>query len=364
MIRSRLWLSLTLIMALLVTSISLVAAQDGAAGGKLGEVIARGQLNCGVSGNIPGFSNQNPDTGVWEGIDADFCRVLAAAIFGPDYTEESVNFVPLSADVRFTELQAGNVDVLHRNTTWTLTRDITLGSDFGPTTFYDGQGVLVRIADGYSSMADMEGVTFCSTSGTTTEKNLTDSYRTTFGADPSLQLATTADQNVADLESGACDALTSDKSQLAGLRTTLSDPSGWTILPDTLSKEPLGPMYIGDDSNFGDVVNWSVYATLQAEEYGVTSDNVDQLIAEQQELLGDDVEANEDINLVRFLGLSEDSFGTALGIPNSFAADIVRNLGNYGEIYDSNVGPIGIDRAGSLNALWTEGGLMYSPAWR
>lgn len=360
--KSRAW-AVFIVVALLALMAVNAAAQDE--GGSLLDTIkARGVLNCGVSGGIPGFSNINPDTTRWEGLDADFCRVLAAAIWGPEYSDDKVNFVPLTSDVRFTALQAGEVDVLHRNTTWTLTRDITLGSDFGPTTFYDGQGILVRIADGYTGLADMEGVTFCSTSGTTTEKNITDAYRAQFGADPSLQLAATPDANVADLEAGACDALTSDKSQLAGLRTTLSDPSGWTILPDTLSKEPLGPMYIQDDSLFGDVVNWSVYATFQAEELGITSENVDQLIAEQQALLDDGTDGNEDIGLVRFFGLSQDNYGDALGIPNSFAADIIRNVGNYAEIYDRNVTPIGIDRAGSLNDAWTNGGLMYSPAWR
>jgi general L-amino acid transport system substrate-binding protein len=353
---------LTLLVALFTLALTPATAQD--AGGKLGEILARGQLNCGVSGGLPGFSNLNPDTSRMEGLDADFCRVLAVAIWGPAYTEESVNFVPLTSDVRFTALQAGEVDVLHRNTTWTFTRDLTLGSDFGPTTFYDGQGVLVRLSDGYTSLADMEGVTFCSTSGTTTEKNITDAYRAIFGADPTLQLAATPEANVADLEAGACDALTSDKSQLAALRTTLSDPSGWATLPETLSKEPLGPMYLGGDPVFADIVNWSVYATFQAEEYGITSANVDQIIAEQSALLADDVEANENANLVRFLGLSEDNYGTALGIPNSFAADIVRTVGNYAEIYERNVGPIGIARAGSLNDLWTNGGLLYSPAWR
>jgi general L-amino acid transport system substrate-binding protein len=363
MIRSRILLTLSLTAAVLMMSIGLVSAQDEA-GGLLDTILERGQLNCGVSGGVPGFSNVNPDTGVWEGLDVDFCRVLAVAIWGPDFTEENVNYVELTSDVRFTELQAGNVDILHRNTTWTFTRDITLGSDFGPTTFYDGQGILVRIEDGYTSIADMEGVTFCSTSGTTTERNITDAYRAAFGADPSLQLAAEPEANVADLEAGACDALTSDKSQLTGLRTTLSDPSAWTLLPDTLSKEPLGPMYLGDDSQFADIVDWSVYATFQAEEYGITSENVDQLISEQQALLDDDVEANEDTNLVRFLGLSEDNYGDALGIPNSFAADIVRTVGNYAEIYDRNVVPLGIDREGTLNASWVDGGLLYAPAWR
>lgn len=361
MLRTRLFAMFTLMIAVLALAFASVSAQEG---GKLQEIKDRGVLNCGVSGGVPGFSNQNPDTGAWEGLDTDFCRVLAAAIWGPEYSEDKVNFVPLTSDVRFTELQAGNVDVLHRNTTWTLTRDLTLGSDFGPTTFYDGQGILVRIADGYTSLADMEGVTFCSTSGTTTEKNITDAYRGLFGANPALALKQTPQENVQDLEAGACDALTSDKSQLAGLKTTLSDPAGWVILGDTLSKEPLGPMYVDDDSLFGDVVNWSVYATFQAEELGITSANVDQIISEQQALLDDAVEANEDVGLTRFLGLTGDNYGDALGIPNSFAADIVRNVGNYAEIYERNVVPIQIPREGSLNDLWTRGGLMYSPAWR
>lgn len=332
-------------------AVSGVMAQEEETG-LLQEIQERGVLNCGVSGGLPGFSSINPDTGRMEGLDADFCRVLAAAIFGEDYTEESVNFVQLTADVRFTALQAGEVDVLHRNTTWTLTRDITLGSDFGPTTFYDGQGLLVRIADGFTSLADMEGASICSTSGTTTEKNLTDAYRAEFGEDPNLVLAQGPQENLADFESGTCDVLTSDKSQLAGLRSVASDPSSLVILPQTLSKEPLGPMYLEDDSGFGDVVNWSVFATLQAEEYGITSENIDEFMD------------SEDVNIQRFLGLTEDNYGDALGIPNDFAVHIIRNVGNYAEIYERNIVPIGIDRAGSPNALWTEGGLMYPPAWR
>lgn len=321
-------------------------------GGKLEEITNRGVLNCGVSGGLPGFSNVNPDTGVMEGLDADFCRALAVAIFGESYSEDSVNFVPLTSDVRFTALQAGEVDVLHRNTTWTLTRDITLGSDFGPTTFYDGQGLLVRIADGITNLAEAEGASFCSTSGTTTEKNLTDAYRALFGEDPVLVLAAGPQENLADFEAGSCDVLTSDKSQLAGLRSVSSDPSALTILGETLSKEPLGPMYLANDSRFADVVDWTVYATFQAEEYGITSENIDSFAD------------SEDINIQRFLGLTDDNYGAAMGISPTFAADIVRTVGNYAEIYSRNVDPIGVSRGGSLNDLWTRGGLLYSPAWR
>jgi general L-amino acid transport system substrate-binding protein len=351
------FLTVVLVFVLALTSLSLtVAAQEV---NVLEAIKERGVLNCGVSGGLPGFSNINPDTGLMEGLDADYCRALAVAIFGGEnYTEDRVNFVVVTADVRFVALQAGEVDVLHRNTTWTLTRDITLGSDFGPTTFYDGQGLLVRLADGYTTLADMEGVTFCSTSGTTTEKNITDAYRALFGADPTLLLGPDPQTNLADFESGACDVLTSDKSQLAGLRSVAADPSSLTVLPDTLSKEPLGPMYLENQADFGDVVDWSVYATFQAEEYGITSANVDELLAQ--------AESGEltDVNILRFLGVTEEAYGDAMGIPNSWAADIVRLVGNYSEIFERNIVPIGIDRAGSLNDMWTRGGAQYAPAWR
>lgn len=347
--RFRLILSFVTIVGILVLVLSMTAAQGGT--DLLDTIKARGVLNCGVSGGLPGFSIQNPDTGEWQGLDVDFCRAIAVAIFGVDY-EDHLNFVPLTADVRFTALQAGEVDVLNRNTTWTLTRDITLGSDFGPTTFYDGQGLLVRIADGFTSLADMEGATFCSTSGTTTEKNITDAYRAQFGVDPILVLGPGPQENLADFEAGTCDVLTSDKSQLAGLKSAASDPSALTLLPDTLSKEPLGPMYLENNAKFADVVNWTVYATFQAEEYGITSANVE------------DMMNSTDVGIQRFMGLTEDNYGDALGIANSFAADITRVVGNYAEIYERNVVPIGIPREGSLNDLWTRGGLLYSPAWR
>lgn len=345
-------IALVLAMLAMIAMLSVGAfAQDAPSGPIIDAVKARGALNCGVSGSLPGFSIQNPDTGEWQGLDVDFCKAVAVAIFGQDI-EGKVNFVPLTADVRFTALQAGEIDVLIRNTTWTLTRDITLGGDFGPTIFYDGQGLLVRIADGFTSLADMEGASICTTSGTTTEKNITDSYRALFGADPTLVLAAGPSENLADFEAGRCDAITSDKSQLAGIRSVATDPSALTILADTLSKEPLGPKYLTGDPVFADIVNWAVYATFTAEELGIDSTNVN------------DMMASEDINVQRFLGMTEDGFGAALGISNSFAADIIAVVGNYGEIYDRNVTPIGVSREGSLNAAWTDGGLLYAPAWR
>jgi len=330
-----------------------VSAQE--AGGKLAEVMARGTLNCGVNDGLSGFSAPNPDTGVWEGLDADFCRVVAAAIFGPDNVDEHVNFVPVSAADRFTALQAGDFDVLMRNTTWTLSRDASLNSNFGPTTFYDGQGLMVKtdlIDLGVQSLADLEGATFCSQSGTTTEKNIVDAYTAIFGVAPTLQLAETSDATMRDFENGACEVLTSDKSQLASLRSASSDPSSIVILGDTLSKEPLGPMYLDDDSQWGDIIDWAVYATFQAEEFGITSQNIG------------DFAGTDNVEIARFLGQDESGLGALLGLSDTFAADIISAVGNYGEIYSRNIDPIGIPREGSLNALWTNGGMMYAPAWR
>jgi general L-amino acid transport system substrate-binding protein len=351
---------LTLISLLAASAVS-VSAQEPA--GKLAEILERGTLNCGVSEGLAGFSRANPDSGVWEGLDADFCRVIAAAIFGAQEDIDSViTFVPLSADARFAALQSGEIDVLNRNTTWSFTRDITLGADFGPTTFYDGQGLLIKVEDGFASLADMQGATFCSTSGTTTEKNITDAYRALFNEDPTLVLKATAAENLADFESGTCDVLTSDKSQLASLRSTSSNPSAYALIADTLSKEPLGPMYPANDSQFADIVDWAVYATWQAEEFGLDSTNIAASVEEQAASTEGDGVWN--VELQRFFGLTEDNYGAALGIANTFAVDIISTVGNYGEIYERNVTPIGVPREGSLNALWTQGGLHYSPAWR
>jgi len=326
-----------------------VFAQDSA--DLLDQIRERGVLNCGVSGGLPGFSSANPDTGVMEGLDADYCRALAAAIWG-EANDSNVNMVELTANERFAALQAGQVDVLNRNTTWTLSRDTENGSDFGPTTFYDGQGLMVRSSLGVSSIDELDGATFCSQTGTTTEKNLADAMAQR-GFDYTLVGVEDSTASIAQFEQGACDVLTSDKSQLAGLRSASSDPSSMVILADTLSKEPLGPMYLDNASTirFGDVVDWTVYATFQAEEFGIDSSNVDSMMG------------GDDINIQRFLG-EIDGLGTKLGINDSFAADVIRAVGNYGEIYERNVTPIGVPREGSLNAAWFDGGLLYAPAWR
>jgi general L-amino acid transport system substrate-binding protein len=317
--------------------------------GKLAEVLERGRLICGVSGTLAGFSFLDADTGEMTGFDADYCRGLAAAIFG-EASEETLEFVSLTAAERFTALQNGDVDVLFRNTTWTFSRDTDLAGDFGPTTFYDGQGILVPVDLGVGSIEDLDGASFCSQSGTTTEANISDAMNQRGFGFELIPFETSAD-SATGYASGRCDALTSDKSQLAAIRSTLDDPSAHVILPDTLSKEPLGPMYLQGDSQWGDVVNWTVFATFQAEELGITSENY-------MESMGSD-----DPVLRRFTG-EEGELGAFIGLDADFAMNVISAIGNYSEIYDRNIVPLGIERAGSLNAQWTDGGLIYAPAWR
>ncbi len=336
-----------------VFNTSHVTAQEP--GPKLQEILDRGVLNCGVSGTLPGFSSPNPDTGVMEGLDADYCRVVAAAIFGPENVDERINFVPLTAAERFTALQANDVDLLMRNTTWTFTRDTSLNSHFGPTTFYDGQGLMVPVElldAGVQTLSDLEGASFCVQSGTTTERNLVDAYSAEFGEDPELVLGDTSDATLRDFENGACDVLTSDKSQLAGLRSAAADPSAYEILGQTLSKEPLGPMYLDDDPQFADIVNWATFAPIQAEEYGITSENLEEMMM------------SEAPEIARFLGQDDSGLGTLIALNDEFVVHIIQTVGNYAEIYERNITPIGVAREGSPNELWTDGGLLYPPAWR
>lgn len=322
--------------------------------GKLAEVIARGSLNCGVSGGLPGFSFLDPNDNSWSGLDVDYCRAIAAAVFG-EVTDTNLVLVPLTAAERFPALQAGQVDVLVRNTTWTFSRDTDLQGNFAPTIFYDGQGLLVRADLGVASIEDLNGASICVQTGTTTELNITEAFNAR-GFDLELIPFEDSAQTITALEAGQCDVLTSDKSQLAGLRSGTADPSLYVILPDTLSKEPLAPMYNQGDDQWANVVDWTVYATFQAEEFGITSANVDEFLA------------TTDSSIQRFLGVAaadgSPSLGSFIGLNDDFTVSILRAVGNYGEIYDRNIVPIGIPREGSLNASWTAGGLIYAPAWR
>lgn len=333
--------------------VSMVSAQAEPTG-KLAEVLDRGRLLCGVNGTVPGFSFLDPDTGEMSGFDADFCRALAAAIFG-EVTEDNLEFVPLTAAERFAALQAGEIDVLMRNTTWTFSRDTDVGGEFGPTTFYDGQGLMVPVDLGVESIDDLDGATICTLAGTTTELNITDAMTSRGFEFELVPLETSADSMAAFVD-GRCDVLTSDKSQLAGLRAAAADPALYEVLPDTLSKEPLGPVWLAGDPQWGDVVTWVVFATFQAEEYGLTSENIADAVAEP---------ANPSI--ARFVGAEgeeEASLGSFIGLSSDFAVNVIEEVGNYNEIYERNIVPIGLDRAGTLNATWTDGGLIYAPAWR
>jgi general L-amino acid transport system substrate-binding protein len=313
-------------------------------------VKANGVLRCGVNSGVPGFGFLNED-GDFVGFDVDFCRAIATAIFGdPD----AVEFRPLTAAERFTALQTNEIDVLIRNTTWTFTRDVELGTDFGPTTFFDGQGMMVRRDSGFASLNDMDGATVCVLSGTTTELNLADAFSSR-GISYTPLVFDKSDETAAAYDQGRCDGLTSDKSQLAGLKTTLANPADHLILPETMSKEPLGPVWAHGDQQWGDLVTWVVNGIMIAEEKGITASNVAEIAAS----------APEDPEVARLLGLEGD-FGQLLGLEPDFMVNVISAVGNYGEIYERHLGPDGTDipRAGSFNASWSDGGLIYPQPWR
>jgi general L-amino acid transport system substrate-binding protein len=316
-------------------------------GERLADVQDRGQLICGVNGSLAGFSFLEAD-GSNTGFDADFCRAVAAAVLGDP---EAVEFRALTADARGPALQTGEVDVLIRNTTWTVTRDATWGL-FGPTTFYDGQAIMVNADLGAASIEDLAGATICVQSGTTTELNLTDRMRE-LGIEYTPNVFADIDPTYAAYAEGACDAVTSDRSQLVSRRTSLEDPAAHVILDDVLSKEPLGPVVpLGDDQWFN-VVKWTVYATIEAEELGITQANVQEM-----------ADTSENPVVRRLLGV-EGELGALLGLENDWVINVITAVGNYGEIYDRNLGPntpFALERG--LNALWTDGGLLYAPPYR
>lgn len=335
-----------LLVVLVVMALFLPMVNGTAQGGDtLATVQARGTLICGGNAALPGFGSLDAATGEFSGFDIDTCKAIAAAV--------GVGFeiVPLTAGERFTALQTGQIDVLIRNTTWTLTRDSQeVGANFAPTTFYDGQGFLVRISDGINSITDLGGGTVCVTSGTTTEGNLADAFRLRGLALNTQVFAETA-AAFGTFDSGGCDAYTSDKSQLASLATTSANPSDLKILAETISKEPLGPLTRHGDDKWFDAVKWVTYALFEAEELGITQGNIPT--------------GSADPTVLRFLG-TEGGLGAKLGLPADFAVKAVQAVGNYDEMYERHLGPGGLNipRAGSLNDLWTRGGLIYAPAWR
>ncbi|MBP3041516.1 amino acid ABC transporter substrate-binding protein [Bacillaceae bacterium Marseille-Q3522] len=317
------------------------------AGSMIDKIKDRGELIAGVNDTLPGFGYVDSD-GKNAGFDVDFARAVAAGILGD---ANAIQFRPVSAQERFTAVQTGEVDVLIRNTTWTTIRDSEIGLAFAPVTFYDGQGVMVRKDSGVNSLEDLEGLTIGVQSGTTTELNLADQMRA-HGINYTAQVFDDADAVVAAYEAGSIDAWTTDKSGLVAMQSTLSDPSAHKILTESLSKEPLAPSVKEGDQKFADAVSWIVYATIQAEEFGITSENVD-------EFLNSD---NPDI--LRLLG-KEGNLGSKLGLSDDFAYQVIKQVGNYGEIYDRNLGPdtvFNLERG--LNALYTDGGLIYAMPFR
>lgn len=315
--------------------------------GTLAAVRARGTLRCGVSGDLVGFSFEEAD-GTYTGFDADFCRAVAAAVLGDP---AAVDFVPLETQDRFAALRDGQVDVLFRNTTYTLTRDRSEVLDFAPITFYDGQGIMVDRALNVSSLTELEGTTICVQSDTTTELNLLDRFREFAIAFEPLVFDSIAATHAA-YAAAECDAVTSDRSQLVALRSTLDNPAEHDILDAVLSKEPLAPAVAQGDPQWRDVISWVVYATIAAEELGITSENIEDALESD----------NPDIR--RLLG-QEGDLGEQLGLANDFALVLLRDVGNYGEIYNRNLGPttpLNLERG--PNATWLDGGLLYAPPLR
>jgi general L-amino acid transport system substrate-binding protein len=334
-------------------------AAQGEGESVLARVKERGQLVCGVNDAVPGFGVAT-EAGEFEGFDIDFCRAVAAGVLGD---ADAVEFRPLTAEQRFTALQAGEIDVLIRNTTYTASRDGSEGARFLHTTYYDGQGMMVNADSDFQQLEDLAGARICVLSGTTTELNLETVFRSrnirytpiTFEETDPLQQA---------FIRGRCQAWTSDLSQLAGIRSTWPDaqggPEALRILEEVMSKEPLGPAVRDGDDDWADAINWIVFATIQAEEFEITSENVQQMTTDE----------NPDI--VRFLGQPVEQeegaaapFDPELGLEPNFAVAVIEQVGNYGEIFDRNVGagsPLELERG--LNALWTDGGLQYAPPYR
>ena len=317
-----------------------------APGGRLALVKNRGKLICGVNDALPGFSALDKTTGQFSGFDADYCRAIAAAVLG-DATK--VEFRPLNTGQRGPALQTGEIDVLIRNTTWTSSRDTTWGL-FAPTTFYDGQGMMISKKVGAKTLKDLKGATICVQSGTTTELNLTDQMRAA-GVDFKPVVFADIDPTYNAFEQGRCDAVTSDKSQLASRRIVFKNPDDYEIMDVTLSKEPLGPAVpLGDDQWFN-VVKWTVYGIIQAEESGVTSKNVDSMV-------------NSADPVIKRL-LSDKDLAAGLGLNPDWVVKVTKAVGNYGEIYDRNLGPnTPLKLPRGLNKQWTEGGLLYAPPYR
>ncbi|MCT7375884.1 amino acid ABC transporter substrate-binding protein [Chelativorans salis] len=319
-----------------------------ASGATFDDVKSRDALRCGVNTGLPGFASQN-DQGEWQGLDVDYCKAVAAAVFEGDASK--VEYSPLSAVQRFPALQNNEVDLLARNTTWTMNRDTALGLNFAGVNYYDGQGFMVREDLNVTSALQLSGATVCVQSGTTTELNLTDYFRANNMEFNPVVIESQSDVNAA-YEQGRCDVLTTDASGLYATRLELANPEEHVILPEIISKEPLGPVVRQGDEQWFDIVKWVHFGLLNAEELGVTQDNIDEMLD------------SDNPNIRRLVG-AEGSFGQDIGLTNDWMVHVIRAVGNYGEIFERNVGPdtpLRIQRG--MNELWTKGGIQYAPPIR
>ncbi len=334
-------------LTVLVMILSLLAAGIAFAGKDLDAVQKKGFIQAGVNGGVFGFGMPD-EKGVWKGLDVDTARAIAVAIFGD---ASKVKFTPLTAQQRFTALQSGEIDVLTRNATRTLSRDTQLGLNFVTVNYYDGQGFLVPNKLGIKSAKELGGATVCVLPGTTTEQNAADFFRSN-NLDWKPVVIESTTELAKTFFAGRCDVLTSDASQLAGTRAVAPNPKDYSILPEIISKEPLAPAVRHGDDQFRDIVDFAVLAMINAEEMGITSKNVDEKLK------------STDPMVQRFLGVVAGN-GAALGLDEKWAYNIIKQVGNYGEVFERNVGvntTLGIERG--LNALWTNGGLMYSPPFK
>ncbi len=332
----------------LSTTLGLLIAMPAQAGKTLDAIKARGQLICGVNEGLAGFSSADSQ-GKWSGLDVDACKAIAAAILGD---ANKIKWVPLNAQQRFTALQSGEIDILSRNTTWTLTRDASLGLSFTGVTYYDGQGFMVPAKLKLKSAKQLKGATVCVQSGTTTEKNLTDFSRAN-KLDIKPVVFEKQEAATGAYFSGRCVAFTTDASGLASIRNKeAKNPADHVILPELISKEPLGPVVRRGDDEFFGIAKWVGFALIEAEDYGITQANVDTMMKSDNPAVG------------RILGSTEDT-GKLLGLDKSWAANAIKAVGNYGEMFERNVGPkspLGLPRG--LNNLWSNGGIMYGPPIR
>lgn len=322
-------------------------AASGAVAGTLDDVKAKGYLDCGVSTGLIGFAAPD-DKGEWAGFDVDMCRAVAVAVFGD---KSKVKFTPTTGKSRFPTLASGEVDMLARNTTWTFSRDVNLGFEFVGVNYYDGQGFMARTDLGVKSAKELDGATVCIQTGTTTELNLADFFRSNNITYNPLPIETNAEARQG-YEAGRCDVYTTDASGLAATRAQMENPADHMVLPEIISKEPLGPLVRHGDHQWGDVVRWTLNTLIIAEELGITSANVDEM------------KNSNNPEVLRVLGVEGD-YGQQLGLSKDWAYNVLKAIGNYAESFDRNIGPdtpIALQRG--LNALWTDGGILYAPPFR